>query len=58
MSYLPLVQVQVLLYLCQCIEEHKIPQMHPKLKRLENVFADIHELQKSLFYKYCSILYK
>jgi heme oxygenase len=32
----------------QCIEEHNIPQMHPDLKRLERVFADIQELQKEV----------
>jgi heme oxygenase len=39
----------------QCIEEHKIPQMHPKLKRLENVFADIQELQKEVTDKFPSL---
>ena len=32
----------------QCIEEHKIPQMHPDLKRLEKIFADIQELQNEI----------
>jgi heme oxygenase len=32
----------------QCIEEHKIPQLHNDLKRLERVFADIQELQKEV----------
>lgn len=32
----------------QCIEEHKIPQMHPNLKRLDKIFADIQELQKEV----------
>ena len=39
----------------QCIEEHKIPQMHPKLNRLENVFADIQELQKEVTDKFPSL---
>jgi heme oxygenase len=39
----------------QCIEEHKIPQMHPKLKRLESVFADIQELQKEVTDKFPSL---
>ena len=39
----------------QCIEEHKIPQMHPDLKRLERVFADIQELQKEISDKFPSL---